>query len=193
LNTFVLLPELKPDRIRVAPDHATAKGAELTLRRAGKPPFGWWLSYSWSSVEDEVGVEDAHRNWDQTNFVTAGVTWQNPRWDLSVAGTYHTGWPTTDIELVATDPIPLLASGPRNAKRLGSYYALDARLARKFQFESAGLLTVFVELSNALNRSNDCCVEYDVEDEDADGALELDVSTQSYLPITPSLGFVWRF
>lgn len=193
LNTFVLLPELKPDRVRVAPDRATARGAELTLRRAGQPPFGWWFSYSWSFVEDEVDGEDAHRSWDQTHLVTTGVTWQNPRWDLSVAGTYHTGWPTTEIELVATDPIPLLDSGPRNEARLESYYALDARVARKFQFDTAGQLTVFLEVSNALNRSNDCCVEYEVEDEDEDGELELDVHPRSYLPITPSLGFVWRF
>jgi outer membrane cobalamin receptor len=191
LNTFVLLPELKPDRIRIAPDAATAEGAELTLRRGGQPPLGWWLSYSWSEVEDEYGGMEARRSWDQKHSLSAGVTWQSDRWDLSLAGTYHTGWPTTAIELVATDPISLLATGPRNAERLDDYYALDARVARKFRFEHAGLLTVFLEVANVLNRTNECCVEYEVEDES--GELALDVSTRPYLPVTPSLGFVWRF
>jgi len=191
LNTFVLLPELKPDRIRIAPDTATAEGAELTLRRAGQPPFSWWLSYSWSSVTDEYGGTEAQRSWDQKHSFSGGVTWQSDRWELSLAGTYHTGWPTTEIELVATDPIPLLATGPRNAEHLDSYYALDARVARKFQFDSAGALTLFFELSNVLNRANDCCVEYEVEDES--GELALDLSTRPYLRMTPSLGFVWRF
>jgi len=123
--------------------------------------------------------------------LSGGVIWQSDRWELSLAGTYHTGWPTTDIELVATDPIPLLAAGPRNAKHLDSYYALDARVARKFQFDNAGALTLFFELSNVLNRANDCCVEYEIEDET--GELMLDVSTRPYLRMTPSLGFVWRF
>jgi outer membrane receptor protein involved in Fe transport len=191
LNTFVLLPELKPDRIRVAPDTAVAEGAELTVRRAGRPPLGWWLSYSWSSVTDEYGGTEQRRSWDQKHSVGAGVTWQSDRWDLSLAGTYHTGWPTTAIALVAIDPIPLLAAGPRNAERLGNYYSLDARVARRFRFENAGLLTVFFEAANLLNRTNDCCVEYEVEDES--GELALDVSTRPYLPMTPSLGFVWRF
>lgn len=191
LNTFVLLPELKPDRILIAPERATAKGAELTVRRAG-PPLGWWLSYSWSSVEDEVGATQTLRSWDQTHFVTGGITWQTERWELSLAGTYHTGWPTTDIELVATDPIPLVATGARNGNRLEHYRTLDVRIARKFRFESAGLLTVFAEFGNALNRSNQCCVEYDI-DMDEPGTLVLDVHRREFLPVTPSLGFVWRF
>ena len=195
LNTFVLLPELKPDRIRIAPARASAKGAELTLRRNAGRPLSWWLSYSWSSVKDEFDGAAIPRSWDQTHLVNGGVAWHSDRWELSLAGTYHTGWPTTEIELVETDPIPLIATGTRNSKRLGNYLTLDARVARKFRLERAGVLTVFLELSNVLNRTNDCCVEYEVEDEDedGDGELDLDIQTRGYLPIIPSLGFVWRF
>jgi hypothetical protein len=49
LNTFIILPELKPDRVRIAPDGGTAKGLELTVRRpVSEDPLSWWLSYSWS-------------------------------------------------------------------------------------------------------------------------------------------------
>ena len=50
LNSFVLLPELKPDRIEVAPVSASARGVELTVSRRSARPLGWWFTYTWSSV-----------------------------------------------------------------------------------------------------------------------------------------------
>lgn len=193
LNTFVLLPELKPDRIRIAPERATATGVELTLRRNGGRPLSWWLSYSWSSVRDEIGDAKFPRSWDQTHLVTGGLAWQSERWELSLAGTHHTGWPTTAVQIATTEPIPLVAAERRNGRRLGSYRTLDMRVARKFHMERAGTLTAFLEVNNVLNRRNECCVEYEVESEDVPGELVLDRSTRGYLPLLPSLGFVWRF
>lgn len=190
LNTFVLLPELKPDRIRIAPVRANAQGTELTLRRSAAPHMSWWLSYSWSSVKDEFGHIAMPRSWDQTHLLTGGIAWKSDRWELSLAGTYHSGWPTTDTELIETDPIPLVATGPRNGRRLDDYRTLDARVARNFLLERAGTVTLFLELTNLLNRKNQCCVEYDVDEADP---LVLDTQTRFYLPILPSLGFVWRF
>lgn len=191
LNSFILLPELKPDRIRIAPDTATAEGAELSLRRMDGGPLSWWLSYTWSSVEDETAGIETLRTWDQTHAVSGGIAWQGPHWELSVAGTYHTGWPTTEVELVDAEPIPLAVAGPRNGRRMGAFIAIDARVARKFLFERAGSLTLFLEASNLLNRTSDCCVEYELADPE-DG-LALDVERIESLPLLPSLGFVWRF
>ena len=56
LNTFVLLPELKSDRIRIAPDHAKVTGMEITVRRDSDGPLQWWLSYTRSSAKD--GFDD---------------------------------------------------------------------------------------------------------------------------------------
>lgn len=193
LNTFVLLPELKPDRIRIAPERANATGVELTLRSNGGRPLSWWLSYSWSSVKDEIGNARFPRSWDQTHLITGGLAWQSERWELSLAGTHHTGWPTTAIEIVTTEPIPLIATEKRNSRRLGSYRTIDVRIARKFHMEGAGTLTAFLEVNNVLNRRNECCVEYEVESEDDPDELVLDLSTRGYLPLLPSLGFVWRF
>jgi outer membrane cobalamin receptor len=191
LNSFVLLPELKPDRIRIAPDQATAEGIELTVRRRGGP-LDWWVSYTWSEVEDESAGEDAPRSWDQPHFASAGFVWQNPRWEVTFAGSYHTGWPTTAVTLVEIDPVGLIDTGPRNGERLADYATLDLRVARKFHFERAGSLTVFAEINNVLGRANECCVEYEIESEEGPEPV-LDLHTRDYLPITPSLGFVWRF
>lgn len=191
LNTFVLLPELKPDRIRIAPEQATAEGVELTVRRQSES-LDWWVSYTWSEVRDEIIDTETPRSWDQTHFASAGLAWQSPRWEVSLAGTYHTGWPTTEVALVETDPVALVATGPRNAARLQDFATLDARVARKFSFERAGSLTVFAEITNVIGRRNECCVEYEIENEDTAGEV-LDLHTRDYLPTTPSLGFVWRF
>jgi outer membrane receptor protein involved in Fe transport len=191
LNSFVLLPELKPDRIRIAPDRATAEGVELTVRRQGGP-FDWWVSYTWSEVEDESAGEDAPRSWDQTHFASAGLVWRNPRWEVTLAGSFHTGWPTTAVTLIEIDPVGLVETGPRNGERLANYAALDLRVARKFLFERAGSLTVFAEINNILGRANECCIEYEIESEEGPEPV-LDLHTLDYLPITPSLGFVWRF
>ena len=105
---------------------------------------------------------------------------------------YHSGWPTTAVALTQTEPIPIVSAGPRNARRLHDYRSLDIRVARRFQLSGASELTVFVEAGNILNRDNDCCVKYELESEETP-ELTLDTSTLRYLPITPSLGFIWRF
>jgi outer membrane receptor protein involved in Fe transport len=191
LDTFILLPEIKPDRIRLAPDHALAQGLELSLVRQGAAPLSWWLSYTWSSVRDEDDGVWTRRSWDQTHAVNAGIAWRNERWEFSLAAQYRTGWPTTDAFLVVFDSPSLAETGPRNGERLRVYFTLDGRVARKFTFERAGNLTVFAEVTNLTNRSNDCCIEYDVETEEGDPFLDL--GRVDYLRIFPSLGFIWRF
>jgi outer membrane receptor protein involved in Fe transport len=191
LNSAVLLPELKPDRIEVAPATASARGVELTVSRRSGRPLNWWFTYTWSSVRDEFSDSEIDRSWDQTNAIGAGLAWRTERWELGVAGKYRTGWPTTDFELVATDPLPLVSTGTRNANRLGGYSSVDARVARRFQLERAGDLTVFLEITNLFNQHNECCVEYEFNEEEAPFGLE--VETTNYLPPFPSLGVIWRF
>jgi outer membrane receptor protein involved in Fe transport len=192
LNTFIILPELKPDRVRIAPDSGTAKGLELTVRRpVSEDSLSWWLSYSWSSVKDKIKTREIRRSWDQTHYLSAGLAWTTDQWELSLAANYHTGWPTTAVELLTLEPFPLLGTGPRNAERIGSYNTIDVRVARKFFFSESNSLKVFLEVKNALNRTNQCCVEFEINTDR--GTLDLDAEAVHYLPILPSAGFIWRF
>ena len=52
--------------------------------------------------------------------------------------------------------------------------------------------SAIMEAGNILNRDNDCCLKYELESEETP-ELTLDTKTLSYLPISPSLGFIWRF
>jgi outer membrane receptor protein involved in Fe transport len=186
----VLLPELKPDRIEIAAEHGRARGAELGVRGRAGSSFGWWANYSWSKAEDSVGGSSQPRSWDQRHAAGLGAGWQNERWQLDAAVSWHSGWPTTAVELVATEPLALAHAGPRNAERLGGYFTLDLRAARHFALERS-LLTVYLELTNATNRRNECCVEYEFNDESGEPGLETE--TTPYLPLLPNLGVVWEF
>ena len=193
LNAAVLLPELKPDRVRIAPESAEAHGVELSVSRETEAPLRWWLTYSWASARDEFAGMESDRSWDQAHAFGAGLAWRTAQWELSLAGRYHSGWPTTALTLAATDPMPIVATGPRNADRLGDYRSFDARIARTFTFEDASELTIFFEVTNLFNENNECCVEFEITDDDEDGESILEIEPIHSLPALPSLGLVWRF
>lgn len=191
LNTLVVLPELKPDRIRIAPDSAVAEGVEISLNyKAGE--LSSWLSYTHSRVRDRVDGEWLHRNWDQRDYVSAGLNWHDDRWEIGLAATWHQGWPTTAVQLQTLDPIALVDVAKRNASRIPNYLRFDLRVARRFELESAGELTAFLEVSNLFNRVNACCVEYQLEEDDNDNVV-LDVEATNAVALVPSVGVVWKF
>jgi hypothetical protein len=190
LNPLVVLPELKPDRIRIEPESARADGIEATLAY-NEGPLAGWLSYGWSVVEDHVDERDVARSWDQTHVVSAGATWRGDRWDFTLAASWRSGWPTTDVELLTLDPMPLVVTGQRNAERLGTYLRLDAHVARRFELGERQRLTVFFDVNNLTNRRNECCTEYQIETEEP--VPFLDVGPLESLPTVPSLGVIWEF
>jgi outer membrane receptor protein involved in Fe transport len=191
LNRLVILPELKPDRVRVEPTRARAVGIEASLRSVHSRPLFWWASYAWSRVEDVLETGDTRRGWDQEHALNFGLGWEGDRWELSLAGVWRSGWPTTAVGLVVTADEEVIYAPAANTERLEAYIDIDARIARKFQFRDGSSLTAFFEISNALNRRNQCCTEYELDDESEDPALVLE-SIRS-LPLLPSLGVIWRF
>ena len=179
-NSLTLLPELQFDRYRIDPIAAEATGAELMVSEGdASQQLFWWFGYAWSEVRDKTLDQKIARSWDQTHTVKAGLSWRWRRWDLSVAGEVHTGWPKT--ELVAQD---------LNSARYSVFHTLDARISREFDVRR-GDLTVFLEVSNLYDRDNPCCTEYSVITT-ATGP-ELVGKEAHWLPLVPSLGVVWRF
>ena len=85
----------------------------------------------------------------------------------------------------------LAIPGPRNAERLSNFASLDVRLSRKFEL-GRGRLTAFVEVSNLLDRNNVCCLDYDIETNDA-GESVLEYSEDYWLPLLPAIGFLYEF
>ena len=188
LNSLVLVPELKPDRIRIAPEEAHARGLEAFLDHRLGSALTWWAGYSWSRVTDRIDGKSQPRSWDRTHALSVGLSWDTDKWNIGSVIALHTGWPLTPVALDGSGAIAAL--GERNSGRVGHYRAVDLRIARKFQRpRSSG--SVFLELTNVFDRSNPFSREYAL----AQGANgdELRLEPLHTLPRVPSLGFIWTF
>jgi outer membrane receptor protein involved in Fe transport len=193
LNNRVLLPELKPDRIRINPDGATARGIEFLLESSSLARLDWWVSYGWSAVSDRVDGRDIRRSWDQPHAIGGGLTLDAGGWDIGLALNYRSGWPTTPIGLAGVagvEEVPVVTASSVNAARRGHSASLDLRFARAFALEQS-TLSLTIELTNLFDRSNPCCTEYEIGDADEAGLLLL--KELSYVPVVPSIGFLWQF
>ncbi len=186
-DALIVLPELAADRTRIDAQGGRIRGIELTLRSTTDTPLSGWLSYSRSQALDRVSQRDVLRSWDQPHAFSGGVAWRTPRWELSLAGLYRSGWPTTGIAVEDNGDVRI---GPRNAERLGHFQTLDLHIARHLQI-GRSKLTVFFDVINLTNRANPCCRGFDIEDRD--GSPEVLTETDNWLPLVPSLGVRVRF
>jgi outer membrane cobalamin receptor len=187
-----LVPELRWDLVEIEPASARAEGVEVLLTRRSASPWNGWFNYTWSRVTDRENGTDTPRSWDQTNNFGAGVTWTDGRWQATLAGVYHTGWPTTPLRLVARESgVSEWEAGPRNAERLGSFASVDLRISRDFVLRR-GTLNVFVEATNLTDRANHCCTDFRFE-QAGDGSIELDREYRDWLPLVPNLGVLWKY
>jgi hypothetical protein len=191
-DPVTLLPELEPDRVEVAPDHARARGVELLFSRRGKGPWSGWWSYGWSRVVDKIDGRDVPRSWDQRHTISAGMRYTGNDWEFTVADSYHTGWPTTSLELTSSSgggPDEVVV-GERNARRFDDFNSLDLRALRRYDLEES-ILELSFELTNSLARRNPCCTEYTVT---APGGVPLIDRDEDYWPrLVPSAGVLWKF
>ncbi len=197
-NPIELIPEGESDRIEIAPSGATAKGLELFLRGGPSKAIDWWAGYTLSSADDEVSGRSEPRSWDQRHTLNWGLGWRiGPGWEVDLAGTHHTGWPTTRVEARSvTDPNggvsiqPTL--GPRNAERFPSYGRLDLKLVRRVRLPES-TLTVLLEVLNVLNQRNVCCVDEFRFLPRAGGAVKVDGVGDTWMERVPTFGIAWEF
>jgi outer membrane receptor protein involved in Fe transport len=181
LDPLSLTPDLQPDRIRIAPEESEATGLELSAHHEFSDRLSGWGTMSWARVADDSPAGDVVRSWDQSLALTLGASWQASRWNASVFGAWHRGWPRTPLLL---DPLTL---GERNSARWGDFYTLDVRGSYVWP-QKYGDFSLVLELTNATDRSNDCCA---VLQTTPDGAFTTDVD--HWLPTIVNLGFSYRW
>lgn len=192
-----LIPEIQPDRVRLEPDSAQSTGLEISVDRSSGP-LTWWATYTWSEVTDRLGGRDEPRSWDQPHAVQAGVSWGNEKWDVAIAASVHSGWPATDLALVEDgvdedgEPVFVAVPGPRNALRLRDFASIDLRISRSWKLRRGSLLA-FLEITNVSNRSNECCLDWDLEEDEESGGESLEYSYDYWLGLMPAVGVVWQF
>jgi outer membrane cobalamin receptor len=187
LNPISLVPELNPDRLRIAPEFGLSRGVELLIVRPRPAALSWWMSFSRALAKERVAGSDVPRAWDQPNAFSAGIDWSTARWNVSVTLMQRSGWPTTNIRLEEAEPVPVV-TGERNRARTALFRTVNLRIARSYALDRSAL-SVFFEVVNALGRDNPCCSTYEIDDETAG----LEVERQYGVPRLPSLGFLWQF
>jgi len=192
-DKLALIPELEPDRVRLDPESARARGVEVSLEYRGRKEINWWLNWSWTKATDSIRGRDQPRSWDQRHAVQGGIAWTHGPWEAGAALNVHSGWPTTGMSLGFEEeedryfPIP----GPRNGERVGTFATLDLRISRTFQVKP-GELSVFFEVTNVTDRNNVCCLDFDLEEDSPEGPY-LDRSKDFWLPVIPAAGILWEF
>ena len=184
-DELALLPELEPDRVRVAPHSSELRGVELSAELRGRP-LSWWASYTWARAIDDIGGADVPRSWDQRNAVTLGADWSRGRWDMALAGTGHSGWPITAF---TTDAAGHATLGARSGERLGTFFSVDMRLRYHWLLERSDL-SLALEVTNALDHDNSCCREL-VATPNPDGTTTFSTRPVDWLPLIPSLSIQW--
>jgi len=196
-NPLGIIPEIQPDRIRLDPSSAESTGLEISIDRTDGP-LTWWASYTLSEATDRIDGSDQLRSWDQRHAGQGGVSWSGDKWDVAFAASVHTGWPATDLEYVQVgvdpggDPEFAAIPGPRNELRLQTFASLDFRVSRRWQLNRGSLLA-FLEVTNLTDRRNQCCYDYDLEEDEDTGEEFLESSFDYWLPLMPAVGVLWEF
>jgi hypothetical protein len=187
LDTLSLVPDLTADRVRVAPLGSDAAGAELTVRRSLNEWIDVWGSYSTSLVSDDFASrEDVRRSWDQPHALNLGLDWTGGSWKASAVLGWHRGWPRTEI---AWNDAGSLRIGARNASRWANYFTTDLSASRTTSL-FGGELTTWVDVTNATDRSNDCCTHLV---SGASTGVSSAAERTSWLPRVINVGVTWRF
>lgn len=195
-NSMVLFPEIEPDRILVAPSRSRATGFEATLAMDRGRRFGWWASYALARAEDDIDGRMVPRSRDQRHTFNAVVRRSfGSLWDVSLAGQYHSGWPTTSVTaqpVVNPDGSTSIQAwlGPRNAERLPPFHRLDLRLNRRFPV-GRGTLSAFLEVTNLYGRDNVCCIDGLLYLPRSDGTVRVERSESFWLRQAPVFGVTW--
>lgn len=190
-DPLTVVPELEPDRFRISAQRADLRGIEISAAYEGDNGVDWWASYTLSRAEDTVDGRDVARSWDQRHAAQLGVSLSGEHWGFSAAAKTHSGWPMTDISLAPGSGSPVLVFGERNKGRYGDFFSLDMRLDYRRPIR-IGYFNWFFEISNATNRNNQCCVDFDVA-VDGDGNRLLDTTKNHWFPLLPATGILIEF
>ncbi len=148
-------------------DAGKATGVDLLAKWIGSEHWDGWVSYSYLRSRVElVDGRTVSAEYDIPHTLTAVGQVYSGSWKLGVTARYATGRPFTPI-LGAQDqgnrdgfPEPLY--GEPSGARLDDYFRLDARITR-FVSLSSGLLVVYLELLNVLDRDNVSSIVYDAK------------------------------
>lgn len=191
------LPERLYDRIRFAPSRSRVRGVELLTTSDLGNGYRASGSISLASSEAQVGAATTPLPFEERSAATFDLSHRAPGgWSWTVAWTWHGGWPHIPATFILDTISPGVAtvrrvpSPPLFTERLGGYHRLDLRLLRTMRVRR-GEISVFVDLFNALNRSNPRGYEY--FGRFVNQQLVVNRSQLDFLGRLPTIGLSWAF
>jgi outer membrane receptor protein involved in Fe transport len=195
LDPVVLLPEIEPDRFRVAPDEALLYGAEFSLRWRAPRDWEGWLGYAWSEATDVVSGVSVPRTWNQLHSAAGGVSWSAEPWQLSATATWHSGWRSTPVASApavggAAGADPVIELGARNSRAWDPFFSLDLRATWRRALP-VGRLRLYAELNNLTDHGSPCCLALSIARPPA-GAPRLQSEQRNWLPRYALFGVAWE-
>jgi TonB dependent receptor-like, beta-barrel/Carboxypeptidase regulatory-like domain len=166
-----------------------ARGIEATVERRVVNGISGWISYGYghASLDDAATGESFPSDFDQTHMVNAYAIYRTSnKLGLSARFRYGSNFPIPGYYVQVGDSY--FVGAERNAVRLPAYARLDLRADRVFTYRRSRL-TLFVEVLNALKRSNFAMSE---------GSLNLMTGqwfelTEKGFPLLPSAGILIEF
>ena len=132
-----------------------ARGLELTAERRSSNGVSGWLAYAWGRHDDTVTAtgETFAGDYDQRHTMNAyGIYRWSGRTSVSARARLGSNFPLAGYYDHVSGEIYTLGTA-RNTERLPLYSRVDVRADRTFTRKSRRL-TLFVEVVNAINRTN---------------------------------------
>jgi hypothetical protein len=178
----------------ISPQSARAEGLEIVLRGPAPARGAFRAGYTLARAEDEIDGRWVARSWDQRHALDLGLSWKpGEAWDLTLAGRYHSGRPTTPVTATvdgSTEIVPEI--GPRNSARLPAYQRVDVRVSRSFALRGTELRTS-ATVTNVFDRQNPGYVADFAYVAGADGTVAVEPHLQQGLPRLLTLGLSLGF
>jgi hypothetical protein len=189
-NPFVLLPELEPDRIRLAPDKARASGFDFELNYDVTLNLKATLRYSYMEAKDRINNTWVSRRWSQRNSASGQLGWQNDSWSVALGAAWHSGWRSAALpgQIASTDQLAI--EDVLNQVELDDYFSLDFALEKTWRAKDMSVSVSF-DGSNISDRKNLAGIDFDAED-DA-GQITFEEDRETLLPYVYSLGLIIAF
>jgi hypothetical protein len=166
----------------------SARGLELVLQRRSERGLSGWISYAYGHARyTDAGRGEAFAaDADQRHTFNLYAQYRrSPRTSFSAKLRTGTNFPI--VGYFEQRSAGLYAGSNRNTVRLPAYARLDLRANRTFTYAKRRL-TLFMEVVNALNRTN-CAPAFGTIRPSGQASY----FTQTLFPILPSVGFVIDF
>lgn len=163
-----------------------AQGVELFVqKKLGRTPFYGQLSASVNRTRFTALDGRATRGAFDTPVLANGVLgWRpNARWEVAVRGRGAAGLPLTPF-VTQGSLAGTLDFARYNAQRLGTFFAADVRVDRRFVFGRQQLIA-FLDLQNVTNRQNPAPPSWNPR--------RRQVEAQTTVGLLPSIGLNWEF